>query len=1159
MSSRRTFCPTGICHALVFSGIALWGAVWSGSAAIGQPPAEPDPPAEVTEQTIYIPYEKLQAVFEKEGRGVFLPYKKFDALWKAAQRHAGRKTPVKPPVAAVMRQVESAATVGSHTVDVTAKLEIDLLGKGWITVPLRLKHSAIESATIGGKPARILFDADQGYRLLHHKTQDRPETIELELKYRRAWTKAAGRRHVTFEPPQASIHRWIVTVAEKDIAIDIDPAIAVTREGGPTTSATSQLTALVGAAPAVRIAWTPKTQGAEGLTSFATVQSVQHVEVAPGVVRSSIQLDYDISRAPLDRLQIDLPTDYKVANVFDKNVKRWKVVPAAGRVRLEVELFEPVEGRQSIALELERFHADAKTSFDTRLPMVRALGVGRQQGLVLVRLETGLRAEITKRVGLTQIDRSELPPAHIKTPWEYTFRYASVPYELSLRVEQIQPRITVAMRTHALLTPQSLRVDWRGRFHVADAGVFRLRVDLPDGFDIRSVRAALAEKSNTGVAVQSYHREAEDSPAWVIQLTRKVLGDVVLDIELWKAIDDINLSTPTGKASSIPIPIPRPTADDVVLVQGGLIVQAPESLRVSPDRRVAIRPVSLPEAYRAGGESAPGGPRRGVTLSFAHGHGAPELTVKAERRKPLVTVRQVLTTQVEPGVVKYTATFLYSIRYSGIRTLRVDLPATIADRVRNTTRELRRVTITPPPDDVDDGDVAWSFSSNTELLGDVRLQLAWETKTEELEVGGQQPVELPRLVPRGVTRAQGQILLDKAEGIDIEPTGEPKGVRPIDPEQDVFAEARRGEIAMAFEFVGDWHMTLRARRYEPAPSKLTSIDRAVLRVVSLPNERWNVQAIFRLTSAEQRVAIQLPTGAEFDAQPLRIDGVAVAAERGEQSIIYVPLVDTSRDKPTVVELRYHVKGKPDKIVVPSFPEVPAVQKVFLVVYLPLRADIVSSGGPWTFEPARTSFFWEPMSVVSRPPRDLLQWVTERHRAAHRSAATFPVGRSHSFLYSTLRPLPSPDGDLQLRIVPRWLLIAASIGVVLIVGLIFLGRSIRLQVICLLVLGAAAVSTTAFWPELTFVLVHGGYGFAFVVLGLIWSAGHVWRIGRYSWRSKLPAQPVAATSSPEPSASGPAPSRAEPSPKKTDTTPQDDAPQEDTPHDARGDDEEGGRQ
>jgi hypothetical protein len=50
--------------------------------------SDAEPPAR--EQTIYIPYSKLRQIFEKEGRGVFVPYDEFQKLWKSA-REAARK------------------------------------------------------------------------------------------------------------------------------------------------------------------------------------------------------------------------------------------------------------------------------------------------------------------------------------------------------------------------------------------------------------------------------------------------------------------------------------------------------------------------------------------------------------------------------------------------------------------------------------------------------------------------------------------------------------------------------------------------------------------------------------------------------------------------------------------------------------------------------------------------------------------------------------------------------------------------------------------------------------------------------------------------------------------------------------------------------------
>ncbi|MBL6714705.1 MAG: hypothetical protein ISQ07_15145, partial [Pirellulales bacterium] len=51
----------------------------------GQADAEAaDEQLPIREQTIYVPYNRLRGVFEADGRGVFLPYEKFQDLWKRA-------------------------------------------------------------------------------------------------------------------------------------------------------------------------------------------------------------------------------------------------------------------------------------------------------------------------------------------------------------------------------------------------------------------------------------------------------------------------------------------------------------------------------------------------------------------------------------------------------------------------------------------------------------------------------------------------------------------------------------------------------------------------------------------------------------------------------------------------------------------------------------------------------------------------------------------------------------------------------------------------------------------------------------------------------------------------------------------------------------------
>jgi hypothetical protein len=226
---------------LVGSGlVSLPGAVLIGQdppdvetppvAEVNPPdPTSADGPPRIHEQTIYIPYDKLRQVFEQEGRGVFLPYGKFQELWRAAQAQWPTPRETALPVEALIQQIDSDATIGDQVVTVRAALRIEVLGKGWGSVPLRLRDAAIRSALIGGQPARITVDPEHGHQLLYHKESDAPEQLELTLEYARAFTKTPGQSSVSFEAPQAPINRWRVRVPEPGMAVQIEPMIAATR------------------------------------------------------------------------------------------------------------------------------------------------------------------------------------------------------------------------------------------------------------------------------------------------------------------------------------------------------------------------------------------------------------------------------------------------------------------------------------------------------------------------------------------------------------------------------------------------------------------------------------------------------------------------------------------------------------------------------------------------------------------------------------------------------------------------------------------------------------------------------------------------------------------------------------------------------------------
>lgn len=1024
--------------------------------------AQATPESKLREQSIYIPYEKLQETFEKEGRGVFVPYERFQELWKAAREAENKPPESAPPVKALITEIDSLAVVDHDVVRVRATAKIDLLTQGWLTIPLRLADAAVLSAQIGDEPARLV-PHPQGQALLLKKDGSAPEQIVLQLNYAKAFTKAPGQNSVSFQAPSAQVNRWTIRVPDSGVKVNVHPMLAATEvpptdvdSAEPKPRGETVVLAFVGAAENVKIDWTPKAEGATGLDALVGVQTDQRITIEEGITRTYTTLTYNISRAELSELRMEVPGDQKVVNVLDANVRGWNVEVEGDKQLVTVELFQPARKTQQLAIELEQFR-DATTEAEVVAPIVKAIGVGRQRGIVLLQVGTGLRAEAIRRSGLSQMAAAESPGAVSQERFASSYRYAALPFDLAFRVEKVQPRIEVDQLVEAILEPRKLAYWLTVKYDIQKAGVFELSCSIPEGLEVSDVRG-LACAGASPAAVESFARDPDDPATLKINLSSKAEGSVGLVVEMARDLDAPNLLTPTGQSQALAFSPPRAIGDLIIRSTGRLILYAPESLRLTVDSLTGLRSVSPDDALQ---------PFQSVALSSRKSDGLRPLAYRfsgddvlaemsAQRRQPQLTATQVLVANISPAVVKYEATFDFNIQYSGVESLRVDLPETVAGRFRNETRSLRDQPIEPVPDDVATGYAAIKFSGDTELLGRHQFKLTWEEPIDSLDVGKSVDLAVPLLVPRGVSRADGQIVLVKAETIDVRPKNIAEGLDPIDPQVDLMEGIEVPEAAAALEFRdSNWDLTLTATRYQLENLKHTSVEQGLLRMVITLSDRIAVQALYRMRSNMQRLEIELPHDVaegqiEFDTEPLRINGQAVTLERGDgPRTFFVPLVGYATNEPFLLELRFTMPGDGSELRYPFFPNDPATQRIHLLAYLPRQRELIGRLGPWSTEMA-----WHTGSLFQRrflPKQDANQLV--RHlqsgiRVIGNPAADFPV-QGTPLLFTTLRPRHPDDGALRLKTVDRKFLDAFVLVGCLTIGVLLLSQTyiMRFMLIC----------------------------------------------------------------------------------------------------------------
>lgn len=1118
-------------------GLSLTALVWATvfstfvmAQQANQPPAQPTtPPAAdadaavgstepqpLREQTIYVPYQKLQEKFEREGRGVFLPYEQFQQLWKQARAKYTPPVTAEPPAPVLLTQATSEATVDKDVVRVRAKIQLEVLRKGWHRVPLRLGDAAILNATLDGQTARLITDPKQGHVLLIEGTSDESRQAELELEYAKAYEKTPGRNSVSFQAPQAPINRWQITIPERGVKVSVHPMIAATESvpppapseseepapepppepasaepaPGPATSPEPDQTVLkafVGAAPEVRIDWTPKAEGAAGLEALASVQAEQQVVIEEGVIRTAVLLSYTISRAELPSMEIQIPADQKVAGVFDPNIRRWRVEPKDDHQTILVELFQPAQGKQDLRIELERF-TDVVMLQNVSVPVVQAVGVSRQQGIVAVRLAGELQAQVERRAGLLQLGTDELPPQLKQTQWPFAYRYATLPFDLALRVEKVEPQIRTEQLAEVYLEPQQIRVSLLAVFDIQRAGVFQLDWEVPADWRVSQVRGFKTADAEP-VAVDTYHVEGDETQQLKVDLSRKAMGRVAMLVQLHRPLSDPNLLSPTGEVSELSIQLPRVTTPLEQTV-GHLVVYGPESLRINPRSLTGLRTVSFEDAYKSwqSALTPPGNLRRVQAMTYSQD--PLELVLNVERRRPYVSVRQLLAAKIESGVVRYNAQFFYEIRYSSVKSLRIDVPEDLASEIRNATPNIREATMEPQPDDVAEGYTAWEFTGERELLGNVTIHLTWEFKGDELEIGKSAVYEIPALQPANVDRSWGQVVISKTESLDVQPEAGYEGLRPIDPQHDLMSGANIPDAALAFEFHGAWSLSVKATRYELQDVKRTSIERTVVRLVVTRGNRVAVQALFRMRSTVQRLAVRLPEEAEFDTDPLRINGQPVALERGDKEERYIPLVGQDPDEPMLVDLRYTIAGDFTRLDIPWFPDMPpvqsmpAMQKAVLCVYLPEELTILRSSGPWHRYFDNWLAQWAPAEQTRRADSRWIEWVKEDVSLANDTVGDFPTD-GRLYIFTTIQPPPPPEGSLQLVAVAQNWLNTVVFAVLAVVGLLFL-RARALTKLCLILLLVIAVALVgAFAPQACYALLQPRLFIGYSLLALVW--------------------------------------------------------------------------
>jgi hypothetical protein len=876
--------------ASVVVGVAAIAALATGSTAVGddggKKPVAP-PPASTGDDVpppprVYVPFEDLKSVFEKEGQGVFVPYAEFKELWKKAMD--------KSDGAASPSGVSSALYEGRVDGDlalIDATLEVQSGSDAESAVSVGLAGATLGSATLDGKPAVIV--ADKGGRRVFVRGKG-PHQLKATLVA--AVQPKDGDRTVAFPSAGAPVSRLSFAVPGEGVRVTVEPNLATTRtdEG----SGVTRVMAYVGAAAEVRLTWRPKPVETAGTAAIVQAQTEVLHRVGEQTVETRLFVRHSILRGGVKTFRVDFPSGERVLQVEGAGIRSWAEADANGGREVRVDLHNDAEGTYDLRLLLERPRAAGETTAD--LPELTFPGASRDTGTIAVQVLPPVAVRPATIEGVYRVPTDDLsewmrtgfggsPPGVTVLAW----RYAGGPRKLSVSVETVAPEVSVAERSVLELSVGAAVLRAALDLDVQRAGLFQTAVSLPEGWDFDSW-------IYDGKAMRTLDARVEGEGAarrLLLDLGARRQGAVPLFIVLRRALT-------LGDAETT-LALPVLSVEGAARARGVFAVAAEEALDVRtgavagfvPAETAVLRGANLPT------DPSQSPTARAVLFGFRHAGEPRSGTLTIVRRKPLVVAEAVTLAGVEEDRLHVRHSMRFIVRYAGVDTFKFALPKSVADRVHIDGGAVKEHTKTP--DAANAEIVVHTVVMQAPVLGATVLRAEYDIPLEPLAVGGARKLDVPALQVLGVEREQGWYEVTRDPALSVE--GDSKGLIYADA-REVPDWARSPDAFLAWRRLSQPHsLSLSVAKHEAVPILQAVVNALALDTlvgggtVALTEARMDVQV-----NGLQYLRVELPVGAQIEST--EVDGRPVSPRMEKGALLLPCPAGKSRDDRFGVRIVY---------------------------------------------------------------------------------------------------------------------------------------------------------------------------------------------------------------------------------------------------------------
>ncbi len=841
---------------------------------------------------LFVPFEDLHVLLEKEPRRVFLSRTEYDELLAKA-----KTTPRSiAPHAAVLADAQYTVTVQQDRAQLSGILVIEVMREGLHAVPLDLGGVGLRSATLDGQGAAI-GRGDKGQLVLFVEGLGRHE---LTLQMVAPLQTTAARQVLHFRLPRAAAGRMALTVSG-DVEIK-GGAEVVSR----VVDAQAEVTRFELLPPAGDASLVMTLNSHLKRQQRAVVaRSVLVDEVTSAYEKLHATVSLDILHQAVDHFRFVVPEGFEITKIDSPLLSRWDVEQTGDSRILNAWLREPTT--ETVVLNIAAIKtpsADQPWTFPRswEFPALRPVAedvVGQVAVLGLL-VEEYLQADSIsgKEELLIPIDVEVLSRAMPASLFEtqsghllgigprlkavVAYYAPQSDFTLSARIVRPEAKLAVTSNLLLVLTDQGQEV-LGGLAIIPDVEKrFAFDFTMPADWNIKSVTAA-GEKP---LAFERYAAEAGRARIHVR------VPEGIAPGNIYQA-NFIAVRTPgdwLGEWDSQAVAFPLFVVEgaDPQSYRGAIAIEARDDMTVRPSASAGDAGDDLPIPLHEAEKAEYG--LEGVATNLAYRHEGPhyEVALRVERTQPQLTAKTYSFLRIEPGALFARYEIIYDVKEARTRRLALLLP-------KDATPETLTITGL-------DGVALKQYDAEIVDAEDAKPMRRWNVELAELRrdtvrlaVDFQRPLPdvaldnfaLPLVraylgEADGVGYQSGLVAVEGSAELDVDVKTQ---LRRVDVGELVDADYQPGRRLLgAYEFVGDRpQVTVNVSR-DPAydlPSAV--VQSAELRTFFAPDGANQTHARFSLRTKALYLEVKLPPNSELWSAFL--DGAPLKPQRKDDRLL----------------------------------------------------------------------------------------------------------------------------------------------------------------------------------------------------------------------------------------------------------------------------------